>query len=148
MHRFIGFGYHPTVGYYPVYGASPPKPAMPKQPPLPSGFIRWPGNRRVTKIARGAAVTYLTKLPIGGFQSMTDEDGTTIAAFQEWHFDNHPKGGGDPFWHPGISMLVKSGPTAVAAKAKPVAKKIVKQTYADIPFVPMSRYGGCAPGWG
>lgn len=137
MHRIIGFGYHPTVGYYPVFGAAAP----PKQPPLPNGFIRWPAKRPVTRTARGAAVTYLTKLPIGGFQSMTDEDGTTIAAFQEYHFDNHPKGSGPPFWHPGISMLVKSGPTALAAKSKPVAKRIVRQTRADIPFVPLSRYG-------
>ena len=127
-----GFGYDPTFGYYPIHGFGAYYP-MPKQPRLPGGFSRWPAKRKVTKVARGAAVTYLNKLPMGGFKALVDQDGSTIAAFKDWHYDNHPKGGGPPFWHPGISMLVLNAP-----------KKVVRQ---DIPFIPLSRYGACG-GWG
>src|SRR3972149_535740 len=115
---------------HPMFGAG-----MPPQPRLPAGFKRWPGNRKISKVARNMAVTYLYTVPMGGYKTQKDTDGVTIAAFKDWHFDNHPKGGGPPFWHPGISMLVST--------AKP------KLTYADIPWAPMTYTGErIYSGWG
>ncbi len=111
-----------------MFGAS----SMPRQPPLPTGFKRWPANRKVSATARSMAVKYLSVVPMGGHATQTDTDGVTIAAFKDWHFDNHPDLKRKPFWHPGISMLVS---TASAAKPRITAVKMI----------PTSRYG-C--GWG
>lgn len=112
---------------------------MPRQPALPKGFKRWPSNRKISPVARKMAVTYLSVVPMGGYKTEKDSDGTTIAAFKDWHFDNHPDTSRKPFWHPGISMLVSTAPAA-----KP------KLTYADIPWAPMSYTGepSMYSGWG
>ena len=79
----------------------------PKQPPLPEGFLRWPSDRSVTQTAQQLANESLTSLPMGGHATTIDEDGQVIAAFKEYHFDNHPNPYQEPFWHPGVSMLIK-----------------------------------------
>lgn len=38
-------------------------------------------------------------------------NGKQYLAQSEWHFDNHPKGGGPAFWHFGVSIYVPSNPT-------------------------------------
>jgi hypothetical protein len=108
--------------YDPLFGAT-----MPPQPPIPPGFQRWPPGRKVSKIARAMAVKYLKVVPMGGHVTAKDTDGTIIAAFKDWHFDNHPDLTRQAFWHPGISMLVSTQ-----------GKRL---TSADIPMLPLSRYG-------
>lgn len=112
---------------HPLFGAYS---AMPAQPPLPSGFKRWPAGRKVSKIAQNMAVNYLRIVPMGGYKTETDTDGTVIAAFKDWHFDNHPDRSRKPFWHPGISMLVSTQGPRLATR--------------NIPMIPLSRYG-CEP---
>lgn len=86
-------------------------PPMPKQPPMPGGFRQWPFTRKVSAVAQRLAGGQLNVLSMGGYATATDEDGQTIAAWKQYHLDDHvanPDGSGLPWWHPGISLLVKS----------------------------------------
>jgi len=114
---------------HPLFGAYS---SMPQQPPVPKGFIRWPPNRKISKTARNMAVNCLKIVPMGGYKTQKDADGVTIAAFKDWHFDNHPDLKRSAFWHPGISMLVSTS--------------VPRFTSVNIPMIPLSRYGSC--GWG
>ena len=80
--------------------------SMPTQPALPKGFTRWPAGRKASALALKLAQTSLHLLSMGGYRAAVDTDGKTIAAFKEFHLDNHPDKTRLPFWHPGISLLV------------------------------------------
>lgn len=47
----------------------------------------------------------ILKLPIGSSQSIKLNDGKWYLAVVEEHFDNHPRGGGAPYKHKGVSLF-------------------------------------------
>jgi hypothetical protein len=98
-------------------------PPIPKIVPIPAGYRRAKPIEVTKQVLDFARTALEHALPIGKQQStaiigpLTTNDEKLgakgkigprmIIALTEWHYDNHPAGGkGDPFWHPGISMLV------------------------------------------
>jgi len=98
-------------------------PPIPKLVPIPSGYRRAKANEVTKPVLQFARLALEDALPIGKHQTTvinghttTDEEKKgakgktaerTIIAQTEYHYDNHPSGGkGDPYWHPGISILV------------------------------------------
>jgi TctA family transporter len=82
-------------------------PDRPEQPLMPKGFKNWPSNREISNSAKQLASRALIGLSIGKHITATDEDGTTIAAFKQYHFDNNPDVTREPWWHPGITLLIE-----------------------------------------
>ena len=81
----------------------------PKQPPIPSGWKRWPKGRKVDALGTALATAELKLLQIGDIAPGLDAKGQPIAAFCDWHWDDHTTGfSGRYVWHKGISLLVPS----------------------------------------
>jgi len=80
-------------------------PAYKKGSPPPAGYepIKAPIPRNLNCLAK----KFLT--PHYGEFSKFVVDGRQLAARVEYHFDNHPKGGGPPFWHVGVTIYQIKG---------------------------------------
>lgn len=62
--------------------------------------------RVVTPEITAKAIEVKNKINIVGY-GYTEEFGKKYLARVEPHYDNHPKNGGDAYWHPGVTVYEK-----------------------------------------
>ena len=88
--------------------------------PIPAGYRRLTVAETTPAVTEFAKLALRSALPIGKRQAQII-GGKLVEAITEWHYDNHvpnKAAPGEPFYHPGISMI-----TPVKALAKPAEKK-------------------------
>jgi uncharacterized membrane protein YgcG len=109
-------------------------PPIPKLVPIPPGFRRAKQHEITTPVLKFSRQALEDVLPVGKHQvgvidgpidvnqEYLAKQGQPhqaakrlIVAQSEYHYDNHPTGGGPEFWHPGISLLVPIDPTVTTA---------------------------------
>lgn len=87
---------------------------------LPAGYRRLTPAETTPAVTQFARQALRQALPIGKRQAQI-VGGKLVEALTEWHFDDHVPNKlapGEPFWHPGISMI-----TPKVALPKPAVKK-------------------------
>jgi hypothetical protein len=94
------------------------------QVPNPGGYRRATQKeitRNVLSFARAALQKSNPRgLPQGkviGNRLASNIEGKVVIAQIEWHYDNHPKGKGPPFWHMGMSIFMPSNDMFAASDA-------------------------------
>jgi hypothetical protein len=96
----------------------------PANVPMPAGYRRLTVAETTPAVTEFAKQALLSALPIGKRQAQII-GGKLVEAITEWHYDNHVPNKlapGEPFWHPGISMITPSKQLPrPAAKKAPVA---------------------------
>jgi hypothetical protein len=124
-------------------------PPIPKVVPIPTGYRRAKQDEITTEVLAFSRLALSKAIPIGKQQTTVIEgpisvkeqkkgkSGKTgqrvVMAITEWHYDNHPSGSkGDPYWHPGISVLVPTDVALAFAKIDTAKKTLFAGEVAEI----------------
>lgn len=103
--------------------------------PIPSGYrMAWAKEitPKIQSFAKAALANFgaISKVKgeaaAIGMRYSAAVDGKQYLAQCEWHFDNHPKGGGPPYWHMGSTIYLPTNPIAKTLVA--TAKKSTPAT--------------------